>query len=212
MDSANHEARLAADDLACERSDRVLFSGLKLEVREGEALQVHGPNGSGKTSLLRILCGLVLPSAGTVRWRGVDILTDPLGYRAEILYIGHHSGVKLELSPLENLKVAQALAAQPNGVTPLHALERFGLAGFEDTPARALSAGQRRRIALARLLTNQARIWVLDEPFTALDRAGVKTMESIIHAKLRAGGLLIVTTHQPIRLGTEPAKALHLSP
>ncbi|MFZ0258342.1 MAG: cytochrome c biogenesis heme-transporting ATPase CcmA, partial [Gammaproteobacteria bacterium] len=167
--------------------------------------------GSGKTSLLRILCGLALPSAGEVRWRGLDIFANPLDYRAEIVYVGHHNGVKLELSPLENLRVAQAFTARPSGISPLHALERFDLAGFEDTPARALSAGQRRRIALARLLTNQARIWVLDEPFTALDRSGVKIMESIIQTQLKAGGLVIFTTHQPIRLAAGPAKALHLS-
>lgn len=210
MDSENH-ARLWADDLTCERSDRLLFCGLNLEVNGGEALQVHGPNGSGKTSLLRILCGLALPSAGEVRWRGLDIFANPLDYRAEIVYVGHHNGVKLELSPLENLRVAQAFTARPSGISPFHALERFDLVGFEDTPARALSAGQRRRIALARLLTNQARIWVLDEPFTALDRSGVKIMESIIQTQLKAGGLVIFTTHQPIRLAAGPAKALHLS-
>ena len=210
MDSENH-ARLWADDLTCERSDRLLFCGLNLEINGGEALQVHGPNGSGKTSLLRILCGLALPSAGEVRWRGLDIFANPLDYRAEIVYVGHHNGVKLELSPLENLRVAQAFTARPSGISPLHALERFDLAGFEDTPARALSAGQRRRIALARLLTNEARIWVLDEPFTALDRSGVKIMESIIQTQLKAGGLVIFTTHQPIRLAAGPAKALHLS-
>lgn len=210
MDSENH-AFLLADDLACERSDRLLFSGLNLEVREGEALQVHGPNGSGKTSLLRILCGLALPSAGAVRWRGLDIFAQPMDYRAEILYIGHHNGVKLELSPLENLRVAQALTSRPGPISPLHALERFDLAGFEDTPARALSAGQRRRVALARLLISRARIWVLDEPFTALDRSGVSIMESIIHGQLQEGGLVIFTTHQPLRLAAGPAKALHLA-
>ncbi len=210
MDSHNH-ACLSADDLACERSDRLLFSDLNLKVSAGEALQVHGPNGSGKTSLLRILCGLALPSAGAVRWRGRDILADPIGFRAEMLYVGHHDGVKLELSPLENLNVARSLANRPGDISPMQALDRFGLAGFEDTPARALSAGQRRRIALARLLTNQAPIWVLDEPFTALDRAGVTTMESMIQAQLIAGGLVILTTHQPISLTAGPAKELHLS-
>jgi heme exporter protein A len=209
VDSENH-ARLLATDLACERSDRLLFSGLSLELGEGEVLQVHGTNGSGKTSLLRILCGLALPSAGAVRWRGVDIFAHPMGFRTEILYIGHHDGVKLELSPLENLRVAQALTDRPSGISPQHALERFDLAEFEDTPARALSAGQRRRIALARLLTSQARLWVLDEPFTALDRAGVRSMESIIQGQLKVGGLVVVTTHQPIRLTAGPAKELHL--
>lgn len=210
MDSENH-ACLWATELACERSDRLLFADLNLEVGAGEALQVHGPNGSGKTSLLRILCGLALPAAGEVRWRGVDIFADPIRYRGEILYVGHHNGVKLELTCVENLKVAQALTDRPSEVSPRDALERFGLAGFEDAPARALSAGQRRRIALARLLTNRARIWVLDEPFTALDRSGVRLMESMIRDQLGRGGLVIFTTHQPVRLAGGAARELHLS-
>lgn len=203
-------ALLEAVDLACFRSDRQLFTGVSLELAEGEALQVHGPNGSGKTTLLRILCGLTLPSTGTVHWRGQDIASYPGHHPSEIVYVGHANGVKLELSALENLRVARALALDPTDVAPEAALEMFGLYGFEDLPAFVLSAGQRRRVALARLLMNRGKFWVLDEPFTALDRAGIATMEALLHEHLQSGGSAALTTHQPLRLSAGPAKEIHL--
>lgn len=207
----NHDTVLTTRDLACFRSDRWLFRRLNLELSAGEALHVHGPNGSGKTSLLRILCGLTPPTSGEILWRGVDITNDPWRYRMEILYIGHHNGIKLELSPVENLQVARALAQNPTELTPEDALARWQLAGFEDVPSHTLSAGQRRRIALARLMMNKARVWVLDEPFTALDPAGVGTMETLIHEHLNHAGVVIFTTHQSLQLTHTSAKVICLN-
>ncbi len=196
--------------LACTRRDRVLFEGVNLRLSAGEILQVDGANGSGKTSLLRILCGLALPSAGDVLWRGDSIRADRSAYLAELAYIGHNNGVKNELNPLENLRIARSLACTPSTTTPQHALVRLGLGGFEEVPAHTLSAGQCRRVALARLLLTHARVWILDEPFTALDESGRQVVESILDEHARAGGVTVFTTHQPIRLGNRAAKALHL--
>lgn len=191
---------LATRGLGCMRGERLLFAGLDLALQRGEALQIQGPNGSGKTTLLRILCGLMLPTEGRVCWRGTDIGDDPGGYRSEVIYIGHANGIKLDLTPLENLRWARALGTCPTALAAEDILERVGLGAFVDTPTRALSAGQRRRIALARLLALEASLWILDEPFTALDREGMAAMQAMLRRHLEHGGLCAFSTHQAVPL------------
>lgn len=197
--------------LECVRSDRTLFSDLSFTLRGDEIMQVDGPNGSGKTSLLRVLCGLTLPNQGEVRWCGRDILSSRHEFLAEVLYIGHAHGIKDELSPLENLRMARSLGRALAGVSLEEALDKVGLYGFEDVPARRLSAGQRRRVALARLLVCDARLWVLDEPFTALDKTGIKAMEALLEVNSSRGGMVVLTTHQPINLTCCPMIRIHLA-
>ncbi len=189
---------LTAENLACERGGRLLFSGLDIHLEAGNLMLVEGTNGSGKTSLLRILCGLAQPSEGVVRWRGEEIGKARERFCAELMYLGHNHGVKGDLTPYENLRIARDLAGAKSAVTLDEALDDAGLAGFEDVPARTLSAGQRRRVALARLLVVRARLWVLDEPFTALDAHGVLLVEKMLDRHLQQGGMALVSTHQPV--------------
>lgn len=201
------EPTLQARGLECVRSDSLLFSDLNLSVRAGQVLQIEGPNGSGKTSLLRILAGLTPPSDGEVLWRGENIARRRSAFLSEVAYLGHQLGLKAELSVEENLRLSLAL----NGLSFLHeslaeALRTVGLTGREDTPARALSAGQRQRIALARLIMSSAKLWILDEPFTALDVGGVSLVETLLEAHLSCGGLAVLTSHQTVRIDRRVVK------
>ncbi|MBI2379397.1 MAG: cytochrome c biogenesis heme-transporting ATPase CcmA [Gammaproteobacteria bacterium] len=194
---------LAVDGLACERDERVLFSGLSLSLKPGELLLVEGQNGAGKTSLLRILCGLAEPVEGEVSWNGRAIHSQREDYAAELFYLGHLPGVKLDLSPEENLGFVRSLRNRPSREQILAALKAVGLYGYEDQPARTLSAGQRRRVALAGLCLSDAPLWILDEPFTALDKAGVAWLQDCLSSHLERGGLIVMTTHQALELGRQ---------
>ena len=187
--------------LSCSRGQRTLFEDLALCVSAGEVVQVLGANGSGKTTLLRVLCGLQPPAAGDIRWRGRTVSPGAPGLRAEVQFIGHAGGVKLDLTPRENLEVAVALCARPAETTVDAALDRLDLGEFDRFPVRILSAGQRQRVALARLLTCASLLWVLDEPFTALDAGGVAIVDAMLHEHVRAGGAAIITSHHPVALG-----------
>ena len=187
--------------LSCSRGHRMLFEDLALRISAGEVVQVLGANGSGKTTLLRILCGLQPPTGGTIRFRDRDVAPGAPELRAEIQYIGHAGGVKLDLTPRENIEVAIALCARPTGTTVDAALARLELGEFGHSPVRTLSAGQRQRVALARLLTCASLLWVLDEPFTALDAGGVATIDAMLHEHAEAGGAAIITSHHPVVLG-----------
>ena len=198
-DSAS-DPLLETVDLSCSRGDRLLFEGLAVRIAPGEVVQIHGPNGSGKTTLLRILCGLLPPTGGHIRWRGRDLPPGAPELRADIQYVGHAGGVKLDLTARENLDVAVALSARTTGTTLDSALARLEIARFDDTPARILSAGQRQRVALARLLICAGALWVLDEPFTALDAHGVAIIDTMLREHLEAGGAAMIASHHPVAL------------
>ena len=199
-DSAS-DSLLETTNLSCSRGGRLLFDHLALGIRTGEVIQIHGPNGSGKTTLLRILCGLQPPADGCIRWRGRDVSAGAPELRAGVQYIGHAGGVKLDLTPRENIDVAMALGARRTGTTAGAALTRLEIGRFGDVPVRTLSAGQRQRVALARLLTCAGALWVLDEPFTALDAGGVAIVDAMLHEHAGSGGAAVITSHHPVALG-----------
>jgi heme exporter protein A len=188
---------LDCQSLAYERDDYPVFEGVSFVVNAGQGVQVQGANGAGKTTLLRLLATSIEPSAGTINWRGEPISRCRNAYRGEMFYLGHQPGVKHALTPRENL--AWLLAVHPNTCCDIdETLARVGLSGFEDVPAFQLSAGQLRRIALARLYLSQARLWLLDEPLTAIDKAGVAALETLIADHLARGGMVVLSTHQPL--------------
>lgn len=192
---------LTATGLSCVRGERCLFSGLDLAVGPGEWLHVQGENGAGKTSLLRILASLSPPAEGEIRWQGAPIRTLAEDYHRDMLFLGHHGAVKEELTPFENLTLAARLDGAPLDETAaLKALARFGLRGREDLAVRFLSAGQKRRVLLARLAVRQATLWILDEPFTALDVKAVDMLSGLIEEHVKAGGICILTSHQSMPL------------
>jgi heme exporter protein A len=194
-------ALLAIVDLECLRGDNLLFTGLNFQLNPGQLLQIEGANGSGKTSLLRILAGLSLASEGEVRWEGLDILKQRAVYFSQMAYLGHTLGVKSDLSPLENLRMDLALSGIAFDADAVcRVLDRVGLFGREDMPARALSAGQKQRVALARLLACPAKLWIMDEPFTALDASGVGLVRSLLEAHLQQGGMAVLTSHQAVEV------------
>lgn len=202
-------AALTVAQLQCIRDDRVLFEDLNFTLSQGQLLQIEGRNGSGKTSLLRILCGLTLPTEGTVYWNNQDIQSIQANYWAILAYLGHSHGIKAELTPLENLKMARAFGVHPTSLTLEEALSQIGLYGYEDVPTRTLSAGQQRRVALARLLVNQAQLWILDEPFTALDKSAIRLVENLLDDHARQGGMAVLTSHHTVNC--QYARMLKLS-
>jgi heme exporter protein A len=188
---------LTATGLSCVRGERRLFSGIDLAVGPGEWLHLQGENGAGKTSLLRILVGLTPPAEGEIRWKGEGIRALGEDYRREMVYLGHHAAVKEDLTALENLQIAAALdGAELDEREALAALFRMGLKGREELPVRVLSQGQKRRVLLARLLARKAPLWVLDEPFTALDVKAVQLLSDLIAEHVGAGGMAVLTSHQ----------------
>lgn len=194
------EAWLVADRLSCERGGRDVFRTLDIILARGHVLQIEGANGSGKTSLLRILAGLLIPAEGAVFWRGTDIRTELRTYCGELCFVGHMDGLKSGLTARENLRFARTLRASPGGCTPDEALERLGMAAYAGTQVAYLSSGQRRRVALARLLLGAEPLWILDEPFAALDEAGIGRVEALLAAHAACGGLAVVSTHQTLRI------------
>jgi len=191
-------ALLTAHKLACERDERLLFDDLSFNLYAGELLQLEGPNGAGKTSLMRLLAGLLFFSEGELFWQGKNINTCWEDFYQSILFIGHLAGIKAELSPLENLHWFAALEGIQDEALLEQALHQVGLAGYEDHPCYQLSAGQKRRVALARLLFTQRQVWLLDEPFTALDKAAVAAVENLLIQHSQAGGAVILTSHHAL--------------
>ena len=187
------------------RDERSLFSHVSFQIGSGQCLHVQGENGSGKTSLLRMIAGLIPPSAGIVSWNGRSIQQSGGDYRRELLYCGHLLGLKDELSAIENLMFAASLADDPVEVCAVRdALRRSGLADREDLPVRFLSQGQKRRVSLVRLLLQPRALWILDEPLTALDAKAVRWLTGVIDAHLDSGGVVVITSHQGMALMNTP--------
>ena len=198
-------------DLESIRDDRTLFSKLNFELGAGQVVQIQGANGSGKTTLLRMICGMLLPVSGEVRWNGKNILKDRSSYYEEMTYLGHAQGVKGDFTPLENLNFEESLVKTSDRYTPEEILERVGLAGFEDIPSRTLSAGQRRRITLGRLLLTNTKLWVLDEPFTSLDKQGQTLVEDLLVEHADNGGMVLITSHQRISVHDGESRVVNLN-
>lgn len=186
---------LEASALACERDWRMLFEHLELRLAAGDMLQISGPNGSGKTSLLRLLSGLMQPTAGQVLLNGQPLNQNRADH---LLWIGHAAGIKDLLTPIENLNWLCALHTGAENAALWTALDAVGLRGFEDVPCHTLSAGQKRRVALARLYLPGPALWILDEPFTALDKQGVAQLERHLAEHCEQGGAVVLTTHHTL--------------
>ena len=204
---------LEVSSLECVRGERTLFADVGFRLEGGEMLYLQGKNGSGKTSLLRILCGLSHPAAGEIRWRGENVGSLGEDYRRELCYLGHHNAIKEERTPLENLLASAKLADEllDEGAA-LEALEMVGLAGREDLACRYLSQGQKRRVALARLVNERRALWILDEPYVALDVAAIELVAGLIGAHLQRGGLAVLTTHQAVEVKAGAVRELVLVP
>jgi heme exporter protein A len=194
--------------LSCIRDDRVLFEDLDFELRSGQVLLLEGKNGSGKTSLLRILCGFREPDSGQVIWCG-DAINDSL-YYADMAYVGHLDGIKKELTVLENLKVSLALC-KTGQHSIQQALDKVKLSGYDDALVQTLSAGQKRRLSLARLLISQKIVWILDEPFTSLDKQGIVLIENLMIEHCANGGMIVLTSHHDTDLQSVEIQRIHLS-
>ena len=199
-------------NVECIRGDRRLFSGLGLSLQAGQIQRIEGANGAGKTSLLRIICGLSLPESGEILWQGKPIGRQRTDYCGNLEYIGHTHGIKFELSPFENLRMHVALGVSQPRVSFEEALQCVGLYPFRNYPCRTLSAGQHRRVAIARLVLSKARLWVLDEPVTGIDQEGVQEIESLFESHTAHGGMIVFTSHQPLCSGLAAVRSLRIEP
>ena len=182
------------------RGDRHVLQGVSAHIRPREVLHISGPNGTGKTTLLRVVCGLLRPEQGSVSWLGRSITTYRTEYQAALAYASHEPALKSDLTALENLRFAVGLKRRIAADELLAALHRTGVGACADLPARVLSAGQRRRVAMARVLAMNAPVWLLDEPYTNLDASGADLLSGLLQAHVEAGGLALVVAHHELKL------------
>ncbi len=192
---------LSVTHLSCSRGDKRLFSGVTLSLQPGQWLHLEGDNGVGKTSLLRLVCGLSALEEGEISWKNQSVVKNPEEFRTDLAYLGHQLALKEDLSPLENLQADAAVAGRTlSEPEALAALAQLGLRGREHLPVRVLSQGQKRRTALARLAVSQAKLWILDEPYVALDPTAQNALSEVINAHLANGGMVLLTSHQSVAL------------
>lgn len=201
-------------NIACERDERMLFAGVHLTLEPGDMVQLEGPNGSGKTTMLRLITQMSDSYTGQMFWRGEPIKQAKLEFLQSLLYLGHLPGIKKALTPRENLVWYVGLEGRNAAKVSINlqieqALAEVAMAGYEDVPCYQLSAGQQRRVALARLFMTTCPLWVLDEPFTAIDKQGVANLEARLRAHTAAGGAVILTTHQD--MGSTGVRRLNLA-
>ncbi len=211
MGELPHASGFVGTGLACRRGGRLVFAGLDFALQGGGALILRGPNGSGKSSLLRLMAGLVRPEAGTLAWNGQDALDDREAHGGRLHFVGHLDGVKLALTVAENVRFwAQLRGLTLDGAALAEALDTLTLARLADVPARLLSAGQRRRLALTRLVATRADLWLLDEPTVGLDDVSLTALETMLAAHRAQGGMVVAATHTEIAL--RDGQILHLGP
>ncbi|KAB2825352.1 cytochrome c biogenesis heme-transporting ATPase CcmA [Aliivibrio sp. S4TY2] len=197
-------------NVTCIRDERVLFEQLSFTISDGELIQIEGQNGAGKTTLLRIIAGLGYADEGEIYWKGESIKKSREEFHSDLLFLGHHTGVKRELTAFENLTFYQSMHNQYDENAIWDALARVGLAGREDVAAGQLSAGQQRRVALARLWLSKQKLWILDEPLTAIDKQGVKVLEQLFMDHAKQGGIVLLTTHQDLFTDSNELKKIRL--
>lgn len=204
--------KLSVKNLGCHRDDRELFAGINADIAEGDVVQVAGSNGSGKTTLLRILCGLMSDYTGDIEWCGQRVNQCWEQYRAQLIYIGHAAGINPTLTAKENLAWLLDIHGQQEVINSEieSALAKVGLCGYEDVQTHQLSAGQKRRVGLARLYLERSPCWILDEPFTAIDRQGVAELEQLVCEHAGGGGMVILTTHHQLQLNSAKIRKIQL--
>lgn len=200
---------LAAEALSCVRQDRVLFENLNFQLSAGQVLYIQGKNGAGKSSLLRLLAGLTLPEDGQILFHGKPIQSQTEFFADQLLFIGHQSGIHPQLTAIQNLAFWSALSEQAIA-EPYQLLGSLGLAGLEDIPCFMLSAGQQRRVSLARLWFTNKSLWILDEPFTSLDQQLIAKLETHFLQHLSAGGVIVLTSHQALSASYPALQAVEL--
>lgn len=201
----------AALNLSCVRDERTLFSGLSFTIEPGEIVQIAGHNGAGKTSLLRILAGLASPDEGEVTWQGQNTRRQRELFHQQLLFLGHQPGIKSVLTAYENLAFYYDVSNGDAAQAIYQALEQVGLLGYEDVAVAQLSAGQQRRVALARLWLSDAPLWILDEPLTAIDKDGVAALMALFEHHVQRGGMLLLTTHQDLPGITREVRKIRLT-
>lgn len=202
---------LEALNLSCVRDERTLFSGLSFTIQPGEIVQIEGQNGAGKTSLMRILAGLSTAEEGEVHWQGQSTRRQRETFHQNLLFLGHHPGIKSVLTAYENLDFYQSERGRDAEEAIYAALDQVGLLGYEDVVVAQLSAGQQRRVALARLWISQAPLWILDEPLTAIDKQGVSTLIELFERHAQDGGMVLLTTHQDLPGVTRAVRKIRLT-
>jgi len=201
---------LEIQQLEAIRRDNLLFQELSFIVNQGELVQIDGENGCGKSTLLRMIAGLSLPSEGDVLWQGKSIKDQRLEFQQQLTYSGHLNGIKESLTVRENLVLMHALSGRTETIKYADIISRLGLSGMDEILAGKMSAGQKRRVGLCRLLINASRLWILDEPFTSLDVYGKEIIESLIDEQCRRQGMVIFATHQPVEVAGQNVRHIHL--